>query len=76
MTIQKSLFVIIFSIGTSLFSANLKDITLLVSKINNSKNKTIQEKLLYKLHLNMDTLNQRDYYEAQYIIDTELKSLK
>jgi hypothetical protein len=73
----KKLIAIITIIGvTSLFSSSLKKIDRLVDKINNSKNNTQRQELMNKLNNDMDSLNQRDYYEAQIIIRGNLKSFK
>lgn len=61
---------------TNLFSTSLKEIDILVDKINNSKNKTYRQELMNKLNNDVETLNQRDYYEAQIIIHGNLKPIK
>ena len=63
--IKKVVLILLIISTTNLFSVNLKDIEILVSKINNSKKTANKKKLLNKLRIDIDTLNQRDYYEAQ-----------
>jgi len=74
---MKKTIAIISLIGvTNLFSISLKEIDRLVDKINNSKSADYRQKLMNKLHNDIDTLNQRDYYEAQIIIHGNLKPFK
>lgn len=76
MNIKKTLAIITILCVTNLFSVSLKEINRLVDKINNSKSYTHKEKLMNKLNNDIDTLNQRDYYEAQIIIHGNLKPFK
>jgi len=74
---MKKTIAIISLIGvTNLFSISLKEIDRLVDKINNSKSADYRQKLMNKLNNDIDTLNQRDYYEAQIIIHGNLKPFK
>lgn len=76
MNIKKIIAVIAFIGATNLFATNLKDIDKLVDKINNSKSIDYKQKLMKKLNNDIETLNQRDYYEAQIIIHGNLKPFK
>ena len=69
---KKTVLVFLIFSTTSLFSANLKDIEILISKINKSKKAHYKERLLTQLRIDVDTLNQRDYYEAQFLILSQL----
>jgi len=73
---RKKVFLLCFLGLNVLFSSSLKEIDLLVDKINSSKNIKYKEKLLIRLNNKIETLNQRDYYEAQIIIHGNLKPLK
>lgn len=76
MNIKKTLAIIIILSVTNLFSVSLKEIDKLIDRINDSKNDTYRQELMNKLNNDIDTLNQRDYYEAQIIIHGNLKSFK
>ena len=73
---RKKIFVLLILGCTTLYSTTLKEIDILVNKINNSKNIKYKQELLTKLNNKLDTLNQRDYYEAQIIVHGNLKPLK
>jgi len=72
---KKVVLILLMVSTTNLFSANLKDIEILVSKINKSKKIAYKKQLLNRLRIDVDTLNQREYYEAQILIETQLTSL-
>jgi len=69
---KKAVLIFLIFSTANLFSANLKDIKILVSKINKSKKANYKKKLLNQLKIDVDTLNQRDYYEAHFLISTQL----
>jgi len=76
MNMKKTIAIISLIGVTNLFSISLKEIDRLVDKINNSKSADYRQKLMNKLNNDIDTLNQRDYYEAQIIIHGNLKPFK
>ena len=76
MYIKKIIAIITIMSVTNLFSTNLKEIDKLIDKINNSKSANYKQKLMNKLTNDVETFNQRDYYEAQIIINRNLKPFK
>jgi len=76
MNVKKTIAIITIIGVTNLFSTNLKEIDRLVDKINNSKSVHYRQELMNKLNNDIETLNQRDYYEAQIIIHGNLKPFK
>ena len=76
MNIRKKLVTLAILGATSLFAANLTEINILVDQINHSKDAKVKEDLLIKLQKDVETLNQKDYLEAQSIIETKLKPVK
>jgi len=76
MNVKKTIAIITIIGVTNLFSTNLKEIDRLVDKINNSKSVHSRQELMNKLNNDIETLNQRDYYEAQIIIHGNLKPFK
>ena len=76
MNIKKAIAIITILGVTNLFSISLKDIDRLIEKINKSKSADYRQELMNKLNNDVETLNQRDYYEAQIIIHGNLKPFK
>lgn len=76
MNIKKVIAIIIIMSVTNVFPISLKDVDRLIEKINKSKSANYRQELMNKLTSDVETFNQRDYYEAQIIIYGNLKPFK
>jgi len=70
----KILFLVFVSVNT-LIASNITIVDNLINKINNTKNSVKKQQLVVKLNKKVESLNQREFYEAFNIIKEKLEPL-
>lgn len=76
MKLNKRIAILAILGATSLFAVEIKDINVLVDKINNTKDMAVKTELMKKLNTDLDTIDKKDLPEALKIVDTKLKKVK
>lgn len=72
MNIKKSIVILAILGATSLFAADLKDISTLIDKINKTQAVEAKQELMILLNQKVEKLNRLDVIEAQTLIDEKL----
>lgn len=75
MNIKKNIVALTLLGATSLFAADLKEVSTLVDKINNTKALEVKQELMAQLNTTVESLNKTDVVEAQDFIDKNLKKV-
>lgn len=76
MKLNKRIAILAILGATSLFAVEIKDINVLVDKINNTKDMAVKTELMKKLNTDLETIDKKDLPEALKIVDTKLKKVK
>ncbi|MGB5867562.1 MAG: hypothetical protein WBG69_06800 [Arcobacteraceae bacterium] len=72
MNIKKKIVILAILTATSLFAADLKNISTLIEKINKTTAVEAKQELMIKLNEEIEKLDQLDVLEAQAMIDEKL----
>jgi len=75
MNIKKNIVILTILGATSLFAADLKEVSILVDKINKTKALEVKQALMIKLNTAVESLNKTDVVEAQDFIDKNLQKV-
>jgi len=73
MNLKKKIAVLAIITATGLFATGLSNVTMLVEKINTTKDAKVKEELMKKLDAELGTMDRKDLPQAQQIINTKLK---
>lgn len=76
MTIRKNILILAIIGVTSLFSANLEEVSKLTDKINKTDDVIVKQELIIELNKEVEKLDEKDVHKAQAIIDAKLISAK
>ncbi len=72
MNMKKKIVILAILTATSLFGADLKNISTLIEKINKTTAVEAKQELMIKLNKEVEKLDQLDVLEAQAMIDEKL----
>ncbi len=72
MNIRKKILILAVIAGTSLFSANMKEIGNLADKIKNTEDVIVKQELIIELNKEVEKLDAKGVIKAQAIIDAKL----
>jgi len=72
---KKNIVILALLGATSLFAGDLKEVSALVEKINNTKALEAKQELMVKLNTTVESLNKIDVVEAQDYIDKNLRKV-
>jgi hypothetical protein len=72
MNIRKKILILAVISGTSLFSANMKEIGNLADKIKNTEDVIVKQELIIELNKEVEKLDAKGVIKAQAIIDAKL----
>lgn len=72
MNIRKKILILAIVSTTSLFAVNLKEISQMADKINNTKDVIVKQELIIELNKEVEKLDANGAIKAQEIIDSKL----
>jgi len=74
MTLRKKIAALAIVTATGLFAAaDMNSVSVLVDKINNTKDTQTKTELMEKLHAKLAVMNKKDLATAQELVDKKLK---
>ena len=76
MKLRKHIAILAIAGVTSLFSAEVKQISILADQVNNTNDMKVKQQLMIELNKELEALEKKDLPRAQAIVDEKLKASK